>query len=330
MAATVTTTATTGKTWDGGNEPMGASYGKLMMWFFIVSDALTFSGFLASYGFSRFKFIETWPIADEVFTHFPFMHGVPAPMYYVALMTFILIFSSVTMVLAVDAGHHLQKTKVAIYMLLTILGGFIFLGSQAWEWKNFIKGEFGAVETTGGNILQFVKQGKDGEYQRVALADIAVDIPTERVNKTRSNGIWFKEGEQLSTYSVEEIKQGLKAHPEVLIRTEWIDAKTKKKIVLSREESVKRIDDAAIVVEGANLIRNEYGHKLFANFFFFITGFHGFHVFTGVMLNVLIFFNVVLGTYEKRRSYEMVEKVGLYWHFVDLVWVFVFTFFYLV
>ena len=68
----------------------------------------------------------------------------------------------------------------------------------------------------------------------------------------------------------------------------------------------------------------------FADFFFFITGFHGFHVFSGVVINVIIFFNVILGTYERRGHYEMVEKVGLYWHFVDLVWVFVFTFFYLV
>jgi len=329
MAATVTTTATTtGKTWGGGNEPMGASYGKMMMWFFIMSDALTFSGFLAAYGFSRFKFIETWPIADEVFNHFPFMHGVNAPMYYVAFMTFILIFSSVTMVLAVDAGHHLKKTKVAVYMLLTIVGGFIFLGSQAWEWKNFIKGEFGAVETKGGAILQFVKAGENGKFERVALADFAANIPTDRVSKTRSNGIWFEEAPALPTYSVEDVVAGLKAHPEVLIRTELIINKHKE--VLTREQSVKKIDEAAIVVEGANLIRNEYGHKLFANFFFFITGFHGFHVFSGVMINILIFFNVLLGTYDKRRSYEMVEKVGLYWHFVDLVWVFVFTFFYLV
>ena len=62
----------------------------------------------------------------------------------------------------------------------------------------------------------------------------------------------------------------------------------------------------------------------------FITGFHGFHVFSGVILNIIIFINVLLGTYEKRGHYDMVEKVGLYWHFVDLVWVFVFTFFYLV
>lgn len=310
---------------DGGPGPMGATYGKMMMWFFIVSDALTFSGFIAAYGFSRFKFIETWPIADEVFTHFPFLHGVNAPMYYVALMTFILIFSSVTMVIAVDAGHKLQKTKVAVYMLLTIVGGFMFLGSQAWEWKNFIKGEYGAVETAGGSILQFVD--KDGK--RVKLEEFAATLPEEREQLTRDKGVWFMEEATIPNYSVNEVIAGFKAHPELLVRTEFI-TKNKEKTVLSREESEKRLNDAIYVVEGADLIRNEYGHKLFADFFFFITGFHGFHVFSGVMLNILVFFNVLLGTYERRKSYEMVEKVGLYWHFVDLVWVFVFTFFYLV
>jgi cytochrome c oxidase subunit 3 len=306
---------------------MGATYGKMMMWFFIVSDALTFSGFIAAYGFSRFKFIETWPIADEVFTHFPFLHGVTAPMYYVALMTFILIFSSVTMVLAVDAGHQMKKTKVAFYMFLTIIGGFIFLGSQAWEWKNLIKGEYGAVETRGGSILQFV----DKEGKRVALADFAANLPEEREQLTRDKGFWFEKESSISEHSVAEVIAGFKANPNLLIRTEVINKETKHKTTLSREESLKKLEqDAVLVVEGANLKHNEYGHKLFADFFFFITGFHGFHVFSGVILNILIFFNVIIGTYEKRGSYEMVEKVGLYWHFVDLVWVFVFTFFYLV
>ncbi len=338
-----TTTVTGGeKIWGGGNEPMGASYGKLMMWFFIVSDALTFSGFLAAYGFSRFKFIETWPLADEVFTHFPFLHGVPAPMYYVALMTFILIFSSVTMVLAVDAGHQMKQSKVAFYMFLTIIGGVIFVGSQAWEWKNFIKGEYGAIETKGGSLLQFV----DNTGKRVALADFAAAATVDRVQLERSKGMWFMEESTLPTFSVQQIQDGFKAHPELLIRTERIfqgtDAdkndkrlqpglnKLKHKEVLTRSASQGMLDNAHYVVEGANLKRNEYGSKLFADFFFFITGFHGFHVFTGILINILIFFNVVLGTYQKRGSYEMVEKVGLYWHFVDLVWVFVFTFFYLV
>lgn len=324
MGATITTTHEEHVELDGGKGPLGATYGKMMMWYFILSDALTFSGFLAAYGFSRYKFIEVWPIADEVFNHFPFLHGVNAPMYYVALMTFILIFSSVTMVLAVDAGHQMKKNKVAVYMLLTILGGLVFLGSQAWEWKNFIKGQYGAVETNGGAILQFV----DRNGERLALADFVKEIPGERAQHTRNKGIWFLGEPSLPTYTVTEVVEGFKAQNNILIRSEKIV--DKQKVILSREESLKQINNAKYVIEGANLVHNEYGNRLFANYFFFITGFHGFHVFTGVLINIIIFFNVLLGTYEKRRSYEMVEKVGLYWHFVDLVWVFVFTFFYLV
>ena len=169
MDATVST-GTEDSVWGGGNQPLGASYGKMMMWFFIMSDALTFSGFLVAYGFSRFKFIEQWPIADEVFTHFPFLHGVEAPMYYVAFMTFILIMSSVTMVLAVDAGHKMKQKSVVLYMFLTIIGGAIFVGSQAWEWATFIKGDYGALETKSGRILQFVN-AETGK--RAALADFA-------------------------------------------------------------------------------------------------------------------------------------------------------------
>ena len=342
MEKTVTTANSEENAWGGGSaEPLGANYGKLMMWFFIVSDALTFSGFLAAYGFSRFKFIETWPLADEVFTHFPFLHGVAAPMYYVALMTFILIFSSVTMVLAVDAGHQMKQARVAFYMFLTIIGGFIFVGSQAWEWKNFIKGEYGAIETKGGSLLQFV----DKEGKRVKLEDFVTQLPEDREQLDPSKGKWFMSEKSLPTYSVNEVQTAFAANPNLLVRTEVIYheenskndktvdhalCKPKHKTVLTRKHSEEMIANAAHVVEGANLVRNEYGSKLFADFFFFITGFHGFHVFSGVIINIIIFLNVIVGTYEKRKNYEMVEKVGLYWHFVDLVWVFVFTVFYLV
>lgn len=312
--------------WGGGNKPLNASYGKMMMWFFIVSDALTFTGFLVSYGFSRFKNINSWPIADEVFTHFPFLHGIDAPMYYVALMTFILIFSSVTMVLAVDAGHHMNKKKVTFYMLLTIIGGAIFVGSQAWEWKNFIKGEYGALETRGGQILQFVnvETGK-----RAAIQEFSIGIEADRATHQAYNGLWYEDETPLTNVSVAEVKKGFLADPNLVIRTEQLTEKGQK-TVLSRKASLEKIGEAVGVVEGANLIHNEYGNRLFADFFFFITGFHGFHVLSGVVINIIIFFNVILGTYQRRGHYEMVEKVGLYWHFVDLVWVFVFTFFYLV
>jgi len=247
-------------------------------------------------------------------------------MYYVAFMTFVLIFSSVTMVLAVDAGHKMQKNKVAWYMFATIIGGLIFVGSQAWEWNTFIKGSYGAVKTTDGKILQFVKDGK-----QIALADFVVGERTDnRVEHTKKNGLWFENGGTLPEYSVNQIVNAYKANSEIQIRTEFIDLEKKKKTILTREQGLDYLLKANQVVEGANLRVNEYGNTIFADFFFFITGFHGFHVLSGIIINIIIFFNVILGTYEKRGHYEMVEKVGLYWHFVDLVWVFVFTFFYLV
>ena len=248
MASTSVAHGQEASAWDGGSSPMGASYGKLMMWFFLLSDAFTFSALLITYGLVRsahkaydgavsvFKFsADYWPVPEKVYEAVPFLEGVTLPLVFVGIMTFILIMSSVTMVLAVEAGHRMDRRAVEKWMIWTILGGIAFLSCQAWEWSHFIHGaHHGAAVAEGTTFF------------------------------------------------------------------------------------------------GANLVQNQYGPPAFADFFFFITGFHGFHVFSGVCFNFLIFYNTVTGVYERRGHYEMVEKVGLYWHFVDLVWVFVFTFFYLV
>ena len=289
------------KAWTGGDIPFKASYGKLMMWFFLVSDALTFSGFLCAYGFIRFKYSHIWPVADEVFTHFPFLKG-EYPMLFVALMTFILIMSSVTMVLAVNEGHKNNKNKVILWLGLTIVGGFVFLGSQAWEWGHFINGDKGGIELPNHEIVHVV----DSENHLYSIYDlVGVDSYSEDI-----------------TISVDDIKKALISNTNFGIRLA-------NKSVVNGNAAINYLNNSELVL-GANLVKNEYGHQLFANFFYFITGFHGFHVFSGVILLIVIFVNVIKGVYEKRGHYEMVEKVGLYWHFVDLVWVFVFTFFYLV
>jgi cytochrome c oxidase subunit 3 len=219
MGTTANTTSND-KIWDGGNKPLNASYGKMMMWFFIVSDALTFSGFIVSYGFARFKFADSWPIADEVFTHVPFVHGKELPMIYVAFMTFVLIMSSVTMVMAVDAGHKMQKAKVTFYMFLTIIGGIIFVGSQAWEWATFIKGDYGAVKTKGGNILQFL----DAETsKRVSVEDFAFEFSSVRDQHQSYNGIWYDNEGTLPTFNIEEVIAGFEANPNILIRKQILD-----------------------------------------------------------------------------------------------------------
>ena len=208
--------------WAGGRSPFSVEYGKLMMWFFLLSDAFTFSSLLISYGALRFS-ATTWPAADKVFQSVPGMIESGAPLVFVGLMTFILIMSSVTMVLAVEAGHRMAKKEVTGWMIATVIGGLMFLGCQALEWTH-LHGEgfwWGSIPADSHKLAEF-------------FADKG---PVTAVS----------------------------AHQ-------------------------------------------------FANLFFTITGFHGFHVFTGVIINIIITINVLLGTYEKRGSYLMIEKVGLYWH----------------
>ena len=291
----------------GGNQPMNAEYGKMMMWFFLMSDALTFSGFLTAYAFVRFRFEAQWPVAEDVFTHFPGLQG-DQPLLYVAFMTFVLIMSSVTMVLAVNAGHQLKKNLTAWWMVATIIGGIIFVGSQAWEWYHFIIGDKGAIELSTSEVYKVAN--KEGEV-----------LSLSQVVHGMQHGHSANHEEK---FSDNEVMSSIKSNDELVLQ-----APGKDHLPMTRKETLKALKNAH-VVQGANMYHNEYGKQQFANFFFFITGFHGFHVFSGVVLNVLVFYNVMLGTYDRRKTYGMVEKVGLYWHFVDLVWVFVFTFFYLV
>lgn len=233
------------KIWGGGQSPFNLSYGKVMMWFFLMSDAFTFGAFLISYGTIRF-FSAIWPDPNSVFKAFPWAGDMNLPLMFVSLMTFILILSSVTMVLAVHAGHCRDKKGVIKWMIWTIIGGLAFLSCQAWEWNHLYHHNawWGAFRNGAGqdNLAHFFKHD---------------------------------------------------------------------------------VDPALFATHGADA-----AHK-FYNFFFTITGFHGAHVASGVVFNIILLLNTINGTYERRGHYEMVEKIGLYWHFVDLVWVFVFTCFYL-
>ena len=141
-------------------------------------------------------------------------------------------------------------------MLLTIIGGAIFVGSQAWEWKNFIKGEYGALETRGGKILQFVDASSG---TRASIQEFAIAIETDRSTHKSSDGIWYTSETSLPTVSLDEVKKGFLANENLVIRTQELDEKGQK-TVLSRAESKGKLNTAVAVVEGANLIHNEYGN----------------------------------------------------------------------
>lgn len=326
--------------WGGKISPFSTSYGKLMMWFFLVSDALTFTGLLVAYGYTRHDAQGAWPIGEETFNSMPFLgHGYP--LLYVALMTFILIISSVTMVLAVEAGHRMDKKGVTKWLIATILGGFFFVGSQAWEWSHFIHGtEFGKIELADGSQaivkghfgaienFEVVDAGKHHEKGAIIKEDLMHEFQHAVIAGKFNNGyIVLHDGSRAKVHKKAD------EHVELIIKTDGKKNKIGDKI--KGDEACKQYYAAISgtpnkVIYGANLEENEYGPQQYGQFFFFITGFHGFHVFSGVVINIIILLGVVAGTYHKRGHYEMVEKTGLYWHFVDLVWVFVFTFFYLV
>jgi cytochrome c oxidase subunit 3 len=186
------------------SEVMGAPRGKLGMWLFLASDALTFGALLAAYGAMRIGSLD-WPPPASIL-------NIPLT----ALNTFILICSSVTMVKALSAIRHGDVKGLQRFLLLTALGGAIFLGIQAFEWTRLI--------------------GHDGLSLR---------------------------------------------------------------------------------------------KNLFCATFFSLTGFHGAHVFSGVVYLLVIYFRARAGEYSASNNLR-VEVAGLYWHFVDLVWILVFTFVYLI
>ena len=180
------------------------SWGKLGMWLFLAGDAMSFGCLIVGYGILRHA-SKSWPVPAAVL-------GINLT----AFMTFVLIVSSVTMVLSLSAIQHGDRAKFNKFMGLTILGGLFFLGCQAYEWTHL-------------------------------LHDV------------------------LPKYNL------------------------------------------------------SFSKDLFATTFFVLTGFHGMHVSGGVIYNICVFLAVNRGRYEAKH----VEIAALYWHFVDLVWILIFTFVYL-
>ena len=112
------------------------SWGKAMMWIFLLSDTFIFSCFLLSYMTARMSTTVPWPNPSEVFSLN--IAGQHIPLILIAIMTFILISSSGTMAMAVNFGYRRDRVKTAILMLVTAAFGATFVGMQAFEWTKLI------------------------------------------------------------------------------------------------------------------------------------------------------------------------------------------------
>jgi cytochrome c oxidase subunit III len=325
--------STANASWDGAEYPFKVGYGKLMIWYFLLSDAFTFAGFLIAYGTLRFS-MPSWPVPDYVFSTFPFLEG-HHPLLFVTLMTFVLLFSSFTMIRAVQEGHRENRRGVAIWMGLTILGGLGFLGCQAWEWTTLIGKEHMSVTTNPFGThtesgIYLDAEGKESSEVFAAGTTYLLHKATFGADHHEATPAHADEaaahGEEATAPGEEAAHADAAAHGGHAYKApgDYPDAVVDERGYIHRKY---------IVSDGEHAGRTKsetFGPKAFGALFFFITGFHGFHVFSGVVFLLIILINVLSGIYVARRNgNEMVEKIGLYWHFVDLVWVFVFLVFYL-
>jgi cytochrome c oxidase subunit 3 len=204
--------------WSGDAQAFRVSWGKAMMWIFLLSDTFVFSCFLIGYMTVRMTTTSAWPEPSEVFALT--IGGARLPLLLIAIMTFVLISSSGTMAMAVNMAYRRERVPAAALMLATAALGASFVGMQAFEWTKLIS-------------------------------------------------------------------------------------------------------------EGVRPWGNPMGAAQFGSAFFMITGFHGLHVSAGVIYLLTVAIRIMRGRYEQSGNYQIVEIAGLYWHFVDLVWVFIFALFYL-
>lgn len=204
--------------WASDRQAFQVSWGKAMMWIFLLSDTFIFGAFLTGYMTVRASTTVPWPNPSEVFA----LHigATSVPLLLIAIMTFVLISSSGTMAMAVNCAYRRDRRNAALLMFVTAAFGVVFVSMQAFEWTK-------------------------------------------------------------------------------------------------------------LILEGVRPWGNPMGAAQFGSTFFMITGFHGLHVSAGVVYLSVVALRLLRGHYERSGNYQIVEIAGLYWHFVDLVWVFIFALFYL-
>lgn len=112
------------------------SWGKAMMWIFILSDIFIFGCFLLAYMSARMSTTVAWPNPSEVFALT--IAGRHIPLILIAIMTFVLISSSGTMAMAVNFAYRRDRRKTAALMVATAALGATFVGMQAFEWSKLI------------------------------------------------------------------------------------------------------------------------------------------------------------------------------------------------
>jgi cytochrome c oxidase subunit 3 len=271
---------------------MGApvSNGKLALWIFLATEIMFFTGLIGTYIVLRNgtpTSEEKWPIPEQV--HLIEWVG--------ALNTFVLICSSVTVVLAHYALGKGKVGQATQYIAVTLLLGLVFLVIKGFEYQSKY-----SHDILPGHVYDRLDGRRGVQY----------------LNTVRQQLMHITE-------HTEHAGPALSACRELLAKTELKDGRA----AITPQQLGKEVNELVEKHPDLHLTPVIPFGNLWASCYFAMTGFHALHVLGGLVIFVLILLMALRGRLGVQHG-SMLELTGLYWHFVDIVWIFLFPLLYLV
>jgi cytochrome c oxidase subunit III len=284
--------------------------GKLIMWLFLSTEIMFFAALLGSYIVLRFG-AAVWPKPHHVHLSEPIG----------AFNTFVLICSSVTVVLALEAAKANKTGLAKIWMAATLALGTLFLGIKAYEYQ--AKFSHGIYPAAPHGLIHERPDLYYGSAVRARLGEPAIIDKLKELDETPAESL--SPEQRAARTSLQQIRTML-ADPdqqafEMAVVADQIAPLPAEGAGGHGEGHAHGINDAfpwlrlPIVIPGGNM---------WASTYFLLTGFHAVHVAVGLLV-----FAILLGYTLGPKNAGMIENAGLYWHFVDLVWIFLFPLLYL-
>jgi cytochrome c oxidase subunit 3 len=303
--------------------------GKLFMWLFLSTEIMFFAALIGVYIVIRFGAI-VWPATHEVHLSEPIG----------AFNTFVLILSSVSIVLALEFAKNNQGATAKLWLAVTLVLGCVFLGVKGYEYN--AKYQHGIYPWYPRSRIYEKPDVYYGSAVRARCNELLAELKTKSVAPGAPAG----EQSEPAPKTEQNAEAGAEANaPPVMLSGE--DARREKIVndLVAEANTTKETDLALLAAKIMPMPLSESsahagglneeepwlklpvvipGGNMWASTYFLLTGFHAIHVIVG-----LIVFAIMLTMQFNAANAGVIENVGLYWHFVDLVWIFLFPLLYL-
>lgn len=300
--------------------------GKLFMWLFLSTEIMFFAALIGVYIVLRFG-APNWPATHDVHLSEPIG----------AFNTFVLICSSVTIVLALECARANKAGLAKAWMALTLVLGCVFLGVKGYEYSaKFSHGIYPASPRSRIFERADLDYGSAARTRLQAVIEPLAKTPAEKLTTDQANRLKLAQkmredfgstnfvtlqrmaDDVMPPPSLEGSDTKANAHPETLSEHHpWVD------LPLDTDEHHK-VHYVRELIESFKMPIVIPGGNMWASTYFTLTGFHAVHVLVGL----IVFALMLTVTLDARRA-GAIENIGLYWHFVDLVWIFLFPLLYL-